>query len=139
MGIRGDGRDDRWRMGRKSGAVSTGVRWESQDRGWSLGRVLESISYIQDQYNHTYDFDSTIPGTGEERVLRYHIPRDRIDLASMFLPLLNRKVTKSNVKHLDRSIPTPTNELVLMGFGPRSIVKGILSLEPDLLVSDVPI
>ena len=56
------------------------------------------------------------------------------DLPLMFLPRLYRKLIQPDIKQLYRPIARGDNQLVLMRFRPREVVKRILRVEPRVPV-----
>lgn len=57
------------------------------------------------------------------------------DLPLMLLPGLNGKVVKGYVKELEGTITSSHHQLILVDFGPGDIVKSILSVKPEQLLS----
>lgn len=64
------------------------------------------------------DLDGSVPAAGEEFVLGNQVPVNRENLATMFLPGLNRKFFDGAVEELDAPVTRRDKGLVLVDFGP---------------------
>ena len=98
--------------------------------------VLESIlTTIDGKGGAHYDFDRAIPRARAKGVFGHEIPMDGKHLALVLLPGLHGEVVQSDVEELNGAIADGDDDLVLVGFRPGEVVQGILSIEPQHMVS----
>ena len=81
-------------MVRREGCgVGACVGWDGKEGGFACGGPLWQRPLVETgrrlQKERAYNFDSAVPGTGAERVLRYQIPMYCKDFSVMLLPAPN--------------------------------------------------
>lgn len=78
----------------------------------------------------TYDFHGAVPGARAECVFCNQVPVDGEHFSHVLLPRLDGKFVKTDIEELDRAVACSYHDLVLVRFGPRKIVEGVLSVKP---------